>query len=102
MKARFTVRIKVAMASLLVLLFSACAQGANEGELLAQLQRELEGISVLVSNAQARADAGQRINFNYEALRADLRTIQLGIEQYRAGIRDQPREIPPLLGDYRN
>lgn len=79
----------------------ALAASDEESEALGHLVQELESLKVLVDRAQQQADGGQRITFNYEALRADLRAVQVGVEQYRAGIRSQPREIAPVVGDYR-
>jgi RAQPRD family integrative conjugative element protein len=41
------------------------------------------------------------VRFHYEWLRQDLDRVRLGIAEHLAAPRNQPREIEPLRGDYR-
>lgn len=93
--------LMVAMLFLFTAATPALADSERENVILGRLLGELETLRAMADQAQQHADAGQRINFNYNALRADIHTLQLGIEQYRAGIRNQPRTIPAIVGDYR-
>ena len=74
---------------------------ALESESLTALIEQLRVAHAIVNQAEQASDQSQRINFNYPALRADLSTIELGVQQYLAGIRDSPRRIDPLGGEYR-
>jgi RAQPRD family integrative conjugative element protein len=40
--------------------------------------------------------------FDYSALEADLSLIRQGVQDYLRKARREPRELPPLSGDYRN
>ena len=79
--------------------FAANVEG--EKEALGRILVELEAVQSLIADAERQANTSGRIKFNYASLRADLKTVVLGIEKYRAGQFDSPREIDALVGDYR-
>lgn len=74
---------------------------ALEGESLQALLEQTKVLHSIVDQAEQSADDTARTTFNYAALRADIQTIELGVQQYIAGIRDQPRRIEPIGGEYR-
>lgn len=80
---------------------SATAAGNDiERERLAVIENELVRLKTLVAQAHAAAPTGQRIQFHYEWLLADLELIQKGINDHLDAPR-QPRPVPALRGDYR-
>ncbi len=77
------------------------ADDAQEREQLATFVRHLDLIDRLAEHAantvpQARA----RYHFDYARLRADLKRIQAGVQDYLVPQRAQPRDPVPLTGDY--
>lgn len=76
-------------------------QAETENEVLARILHELEAIDELVVDASNRADTGAVSQMDYPALRHDLRTIRLGIEDFLLVPRNRTRSIPPLRGVYR-
>ncbi|MCB1735671.1 MAG: RAQPRD family integrative conjugative element protein [Gammaproteobacteria bacterium] len=73
----------------------------TEDEVLARVLHELEAIDHLIVDASNRADEGAVSQLDYPALRHDLRTIRLGIEEFLLVPRNRIRAIPPLRGVYR-
>ena len=73
---------------------------AGERERLARIENELAHVQALVSEAGRNAPAGQRVQFRYDWLMADLQMLRDGITQHLDAPR-QPRPVPPLRGDYR-
>ncbi|MEW8015102.1 MAG: RAQPRD family integrative conjugative element protein [Candidatus Sedimenticola endophacoides] len=91
---------------LVATLLLACASTASladdgERETLARLAHEIETLRVLVDEAESHADTGARIRFRYDWLRADLARVRQGILDHAQADRAEPREVPPLRGDYR-
>lgn len=72
----------------------------SERENLARIANEIEHVQVMVAQAAKDAPAGQRVNFRYDWLQADLQLLREGITQHLDAPR-QPRPVPPLRGDYR-
>ncbi len=96
--------VAVTWFGMLVLAFSpstAKADTALENESLTALLEQLRIVHALVDQAEQNSDQSKRVNFNYAAVRADIKTIELGVEQYVAGMRDAPKRIEPLGGEYR-
>ena len=88
----------------MALLAAAGAVHANdedtERERLARIENEIAHVQALVSEAGRNAPAGQRVNFRYDWLMADLQMVRDAIVQHLDAPR-QPRPVPPLRGDYR-
>ncbi|MGH8655786.1 MAG: RAQPRD family integrative conjugative element protein [Gammaproteobacteria bacterium] len=85
-------------------LLSAGAVQADQGserEQLARLAHEIEALQPLIAAAQAQADYPARIRFQYPWLRQDLDKVRLGILEHLNAPQGEPRQIPPLAGDYR-
>ena len=72
-----------------------------EKEALARLSHEIQALEPLINRAQRQADPGARLRFRYDWLRRDLNRIRAGITDYLLEVREHPRDIPPLKGDYR-
>lgn len=79
----------------------ARADSSLEADSLSAVLEQLQVLDALVDQAEQAADTSQRVAFNYAALRADVKTMELGVQQYVAGMRDAPRRIEPLGGEYR-
>ncbi len=80
---------------------TAEADQASEREQLARLAHELEALQPLIDAAQAQADYPSRIRFQYPWLRQDLDKVRQGILEHLHAPQGEPRQIPPLAGDYR-
>ena len=95
------------LAVLLAVSFSAlqpavAADGvAMEREQLAVLARQLDLIDRLAEHAATTApQARARYHFDYAQLRADLKHVRAGLQDYLVPQRAQPRDPVPLVGDY--
>jgi RAQPRD family integrative conjugative element protein len=90
----------------LVLIFifnsPANADADPEREILVQLVHELEVFAMLVDRAERRADPDARIRFRYDWLRQDLERVRRGIKEHIDAPQSEPRQVPPLRGDYRH
>ncbi len=96
----------------LVLAFSVSAvrpamasDGALEREQLAAFVRQIELADQLANHLadQAASTASPepaRYRFDYARLRADLKRIRVGVQDYLVPQRAQPRDPVPLTGDY--
>lgn len=78
---------------------------APEREQLAALARQVELADRLAEHLadQTASSAPQnraRYQFDYARLRADLKTIRAGLQDYLVPQRAQPRDPVPLTGDY--
>lgn len=71
-----------------------------EREALARVLEEFQAIERLIASAEARRPDGARIYFDYDALRAELTQVKLGIRQYLDERRPQPRTFEPLETSY--
>ena len=80
---------------------SIWADGDGERAALARLNHEIEALEPLVREAELQADPDDRIRFQYDWLRRDLRQIRFAIEEHIEAPQSEPRKVPPLLGDYR-
>ncbi len=95
------------LAVLLAVSFSAlqpavAADGvAMEREQLTALARQLDLIDRLAEHAANTAPQERaRYHFDYAQLRADLKRVRAGLEDYLVPQRAQPRDPVPLAGDY--
>lgn len=74
---------------------------ASEREQLAALARQLDLIDRLAEHAANTAPQERaRYHFDYAQLRADLKRVRAGLEDYLVPQRAQPRDPVPLAGDY--
>ncbi|MDX5298817.1 MAG: RAQPRD family integrative conjugative element protein [Gammaproteobacteria bacterium] len=67
---------------------------------LARIHHELAALEALIREAEA-AGAQGRVRFQYDWLRADVRRIQAGLDEYLLDPPVIPRRVEPLAGDYR-
>lgn len=80
---------------------SAIADADAEREALARIAHELDALEALIRKAQSQAEPDARIRFRYDWLRQDLSRVQQGIQDHIDAPRSEPRNFPPLRGDYR-
>lgn len=74
---------------------------AMEREQLAVLTRQLDLIDRLTEHAANTAPQERaRYHFDYARLRADLKRVRAGLQDYLVPQRAQPRDPVPLAGDY--
>lgn len=76
------------------------ADADSEREKLAVISNEIQRLQELVAEASKYADRTARPQFRYDYLMADLRLVKDGVDTHSDAPR-QPRQIPPLKGDYR-
>ncbi|WP_454752311.1 integrative conjugative element protein, RAQPRD family [Cupriavidus necator] len=77
------------------------SDGALEREELAALARQIELADRLAEHAANTAlNERARYHFDYARLRADLKRIRAGVQDYLVPQRAQPRDPVPLAGDY--
>lgn len=87
--------------SLVVLQPAHAADDALEREQLAALTRQIELADRLAEHATGTAPQERaRYHFDYARLRADLKAIRAGLQDYLVPQRAQPRDPVPLTGDY--
>ena len=68
---------------------------------LARLANELQALEPLIQDAERQADRETHLRFQYGWLRQDLRRVRNGIEDHLRDPSAEPRQFPPLRGDYR-
>ena len=74
---------------------------AMEREQLAALARQLDLIDRLAEHAAHTAPQERaRYHFDYARLRADLKRVRSGVQDFLVPQRAQPRDPVPLAGDY--
>lgn len=74
---------------------------ASEREQLAALAPQLDLIDRLAEHATNTAPrARARYDFDYARMRADLRRVRTGVQDFLVPQRAQPRDPVPLVGDY--
>ncbi|AGW91603.1 integrative conjugative element protein, RAQPRD family [Ralstonia pickettii DTP0602] len=77
------------------------SDGALEREELSALARQIELADRLAEHAANTAlNERARYHFDYARLRADLKRIRAGVQDYLVPQRAQPRDPVPLAGDY--
>lgn len=97
-------RTALLAASLMATLVHSTGVAADrdtERAALARLVHELDALEPLVQSAEAQADPDARVRFQYDWLRQDLARVRLGIEEHLNAPQAEPRQFPPLRGDYR-
>ena len=78
----------------------ASADVESEQRELALVMAELDTLDYLITRAEREADYRTPRQFDYQALRLDIRTLQAGIHAYLHPERATPKPINPLGGDY--
>ena len=77
------------------------ADDAQGREQLAALARQIELADHLAEHAAGTVPQERaRYHFDYPRLRADLKRIRTGVQDYLVPQRAQPRDPVPLIGDY--
>lgn len=79
---------------------SAYADTARENETLARIIHVLDSLQPLIQKAEQEQDTGERVQFDYTALRQDITQVKAGIERKFAAHPLEPRVIKPIQGDY--
>ena len=98
-------RVPALALALTIALASASPASADdasaEHEQLAALARQLNLIDRLAEHAANSAPQERaRYHFDYARLRADLKRVRAGLQDYLVPQRAQPRDPVPLIGDY--
>ena len=80
---------------------ASAGDATAEHEQLAALTRQLDLIDRLAEHAANTAPQERaRYHFDYARLRADLKRVRAGLQDYLVPQRAQPRDPVPLAGDY--
>ncbi|QDF99227.1 raqprd family integrative conjugative element protein [Azoarcus sp. DD4] len=80
---------------------ASAGDASAEHEQLAALARQLNLIDRLAEHAANSAlQERARYHFDYARLRADLKRVRAGLQDYLVPQRAQPRDPVPLAGDY--
>lgn len=73
----------------------------TERAALARLAHELDALAPLIAAAEAGANRAARVRFRYDWLRRDLARMREGVLEHATADQAEPRQYPPLRGDYR-
>ena len=93
--------LAVLLAVSLSALQPAIAEDTPEREQIAALARQLNLIDRLAEHAASTAPQERaRYHSDYARLRADLKRVRAGLQDYLVPQRAQPRDPVPLAGDY--
>ena len=80
---------------------ASAGDATAEHEQLAALARQLDLIDRLAEHAAHTAPQERaRYHFDYARLRADLKRVRAGLQDYLVPQRAQPRDPVPMAGDY--
>lgn len=80
---------------------AVAADDTPEREQLAALARQLDLLDRLAEHTASTApQARARYHFDYARLRADLKRVRTGLQDYLVPQRAQPRDPVPLARDY--
>jgi RAQPRD family integrative conjugative element protein len=82
-------------------LHPASADAEGEREALARVIHELQALAPLLRRGESQANPDARVRFRYDWLRQDLQRMRLGIQEHIDAPRAEPRQFPPLRGEYR-
>lgn len=77
------------------------AASDEERAALANFITELDALNEIIDDSKRAADLSSEFTFDYPALQADLSLIRQGVLDYLQKARREPRELPPLSGEYR-
>lgn len=72
----------------------------QEQAALWQVLNEIEFLHTVVNRAANKQDERARYQFDYPALRRDLRLIKTGITEHLNRVQREPRKLPAIAGDY--
>ncbi|KJS66061.1 MAG: raqprd family integrative conjugative element protein [Pseudomonas sp. BICA1-14] len=93
--------LAVLLAVSLSALQPAIADDTPERQQLAALARQLDLIDRLAEHTATTApQARARYHFDYARLRADLKRVRTGVQDFLVPQRAQPRDPVPMAGDY--
>lgn len=89
--------------SLAIVHGSSYAASAHEQDQLSLIQRQLDTIERLATQAEvaSTAEPDERYRFDYTRLIRDIQRIRHGVQGYLSPSRAQPRDPTELVGDYR-
>ena len=97
--------MKLILASLLfstsALFSTAAIADADTDNRLTAIRAEIIALQSMVVAAKAGDPKTGTLTFAWDRLETDLKTIELGIDQHLSGIKEVPRKIVPLAGEYR-
>lgn len=96
--------MKKALTTFLLLASVTTASHATSDEeraALANFITELDALNEIIDDSKRAADLSSEFTFDYPALQADLSLIRQGVLDYLQKARREPRELPPLSGEYR-
>jgi RAQPRD family integrative conjugative element protein len=79
----------------------ARADADGEREALARILHELQALEPLLRMGEVQANPDARVRFRYDWLHQDLMRMRLGIQAHIDAPRAEPRQFPPLRGEYR-
>ena len=80
---------------------ASAGDASAEHEQLAALARQLDLLDRLAEHAANTAPQERaRYHFDYARLRADLKRVRAGLQDYLVPQRAQPRDPVPMAGDY--
>ncbi len=91
--------IAAALMATSALATAAPANGWQEREQLELIRKQLQAVHAAVAQAEVVADPSRRLRFDYDALKADLTEIEVGIEHYLTTPME-PAEINDLSTNY--
>ncbi len=91
---------KLAIFSLCVFQSAALSANDSEREELYRVLEEIRYVEKSLIVARNRANEGEQMTFNYDALSQDLTIISEGISDYLEKARRAPRLIRELQGEY--
>jgi|GEM_PF-1190867 len=84
----------------IAMMMSTPSMADGERESLAKVLHELDGLDVLVTQAEGRSNTSSRIQFKYRSLRSDLAKLRFGIKEYLDVPTIEPRKYAPLSGEF--
>lgn len=98
----FHMRLVVtALAATWVVVPAGASDSLPEHERLAAVVRQLDLLDRLAEHAAVTAPQERtRYHFDYDRLRADLKRVRTGLQDYLVPQRAQPRDPIPMTGDY--
>ena len=99
--SRHTSILLAGMIAAVMPLQPASADVEGEREALARVIHELQALEPLLRTGEAQANPDARVRFRYDWLRQDLQRMRLGIQEHIDAPRAEPRQFPPLRGEYR-
>lgn len=78
----------------------AFADTDMENASLARIKQVLNSLTPLINEAEHQQNVETRVQFRYDWLRKDIKSIKNGIDEKSKQIPIEPRNVMPLQGDY--